>query len=248
MPGSLLLVIATALGFVALGVLLLGVIMAVLASGAGFRRDWVGEVDGHRVVIRNHATQEQLFVDGVLVDQTEGGVRMSAALKARVDGRLLEARLGGLFSVYATLHVDGKPVILEKGPHGDLIGRSEGALALTDGRWGPVRELVEQIATVAPDLAETAFDLRKRVATALQDLARLQKGAAAHGALGGPAPEIEELVQAREAEIGRLVEGLKALHLAALRGGRTSGDLEAVLASVEVEVEAKRPLPQRQLS
>ncbi|MCA9570548.1 MAG: hypothetical protein KC656_22055, partial [Myxococcales bacterium] len=59
---------------------------------------------------------------------------------------------------------------------------------------------------------------------------------------------IEELVQAREAEIGRLVEGLKALHLAALRGGRTSGDLEAVLASVEVEVEAKRPLPQRQLS
>jgi len=203
----------------------------------GFRKEWQASWHGHRVVVRNYLTREQLFIDGKLVAQAAGSHMRSTLVGSIEDGGRgvpVLASLGGAFTAKCEIFIDGESVALATGRIGEFVPLGGAAMPSSlptsaaepkDARWKAVGTLLRAIRSHLgagdDDLRNLCQRAEQRLRWLLLELEGLAEAIRAHQALSDQtgAPELRDVLAARETEAKALVAAIQRLHIGVIGGG-----------------------------
>lgn len=243
----LAIVLIVALGVGASAVIGAGAIAATSAAeeAKDEGREWAASWRGHEAVLRTRDGQHSLYLDGKLVAQqtSDGG----ATLEGRIDGTPVIGSIQRGAGLSASLHVDGAPVEVQRRPFGTAMAGvpsanvASGATAPEDPRWEAIEHLVAQVRPQGGEAAELAVRSQTELRALLLSIAEAEQANASHQTLTGREDErLRRLIDTREAQVGRLIDALRELHVGTVEKDASPDASARLLAALEVELAQRR--------
>lgn len=229
---------------VAAGVLSAGAIVATSSAEEGNDegQEWAASWQGHELVLQTRAGQHSLYIDGRLVAQqtTPGG----ATLEGRIDATPVIGSIQKGSGVNASLHVDGASVVAQRRPFGTAMATgasssqiSTGAKEPSDPRWAAILKLVDQVQAQGGEASALAGRSKAELQTLLLKIAEAEEANASHQQLAGREDErLRRLIDQQEAQVGRLIDALRELHVGTVEKSEGPDESARLLAALEVEL------------
>jgi hypothetical protein len=241
--------------------------MAALFVGIAVaaRREWVVDVAGRRIELRNRVFSEQVWIDGARVPAAVSHRSMTSAVVSCTfegkDGRRhqLTATIdsNGGFGVVGHVFVDGRYVGGDPLPPDAPAPDAPPAAEPDDARWVAAKQLVAGIGTHGGQEArEAAGRIEVAIRQALDDLDHLEQVKDAHRTVAEVAGDdanqrLRAVLDLQEERVRVLLSTLSDLHLATLaRTGTVSTDeavarARDVLGKLSADAEVDRAVKER---
>ena len=233
-------------------VVIVGVLVGVLSLA---RQEWKGVWRGHEIVVRNHLTREELFIDGRLVSHTASEMKLGAAMTGTIhDGgrevpvaiAINQGTLG--LTIDAQVFVDGEALALERGKIGSFQSSSPPPESTaprqpTDLRWRAVVRLLSEIRQHSPpEIDEVCDGVEAQLRALLLEIEHITVSLEAHRLLDQDheQPSGESGIQAirdiREEQVRALFSAIQQLHIAAW-SATDDAELQELIMRMNTEVE-----------